>query len=189
MNISITPELEELIEKKVKSGLYNSASEVIREGLRLLKDAAESEVFFTYGKTNFMGMGENNARVEQMVTRANKLIADPDLAEEAYSDWLDHYHDLLKKGEQREAEEDTIIAEIECREMAKTPKYTRRWSGGSPPSSIDEMYTNVRNAMFANAEPDAMPSSSIITSNDHIISAAFVLSFINMHCLLDFYLA
>lgn len=38
MNISITPELEELISNKVKTGMYNSASEVIREGLRLLKE-------------------------------------------------------------------------------------------------------------------------------------------------------
>ena len=38
MNISLTPELEELISKKVESGMYHSASEVIREGLRLLRD-------------------------------------------------------------------------------------------------------------------------------------------------------
>jgi antitoxin ParD1/3/4 len=41
MNISITPELEELIERKVKTGMYNSASEVVREGLRLLKEQDE----------------------------------------------------------------------------------------------------------------------------------------------------
>ncbi len=38
MNVSLTPELEELVERKVKSGRYQSASEVIREGLRLLQD-------------------------------------------------------------------------------------------------------------------------------------------------------
>ena len=38
MNISLTPELEDLINEKVKSGLYNSASEVIRESLRLLQE-------------------------------------------------------------------------------------------------------------------------------------------------------
>lgn len=38
MNVSLTPELEQLVNKKVKSGLYHSASEVIREGLRLLKE-------------------------------------------------------------------------------------------------------------------------------------------------------
>ena len=38
MNISLTPELEQLVNRKVKSGMYHSASEVIREGLRLLKE-------------------------------------------------------------------------------------------------------------------------------------------------------
>ncbi|MDX2241563.1 MAG: type II toxin-antitoxin system ParD family antitoxin [Leptolyngbyaceae cyanobacterium bins.302] len=38
MNVSLTPELEKYINDKVASGLYHSASEVIREGLRLLKD-------------------------------------------------------------------------------------------------------------------------------------------------------
>jgi len=38
MNISLTPELEKLVTQKVDSGLYQSASEVIREGLRLLDD-------------------------------------------------------------------------------------------------------------------------------------------------------
>ncbi|MGK7892777.1 MAG: type II toxin-antitoxin system ParD family antitoxin [Xenococcus sp. (in: cyanobacteria)] len=38
MNISLTPELEKLVQSKVASGLYNSASEVIRESLRLLHE-------------------------------------------------------------------------------------------------------------------------------------------------------
>ncbi len=38
MNISLTPHLEDLVNKKVASGLYGSASEVIREGLRLLDE-------------------------------------------------------------------------------------------------------------------------------------------------------
>ena len=38
MNVSLTPELENLVNEKVKSGLYNSASEVIRESLRLLQE-------------------------------------------------------------------------------------------------------------------------------------------------------
>jgi len=41
MNISLTPELEQLVNQKVESGMYHSASEVIREGLRLLKDQDE----------------------------------------------------------------------------------------------------------------------------------------------------
>lgn len=38
MNVSLTPELEMLVNEKVKSGDYNSASEVVREALRLLKE-------------------------------------------------------------------------------------------------------------------------------------------------------
>ena len=34
MNVSLTDELEAVIEKKVKSGLYNNASEVVRDALR-----------------------------------------------------------------------------------------------------------------------------------------------------------
>jgi antitoxin ParD1/3/4 len=37
MNVSLTPELEELVNLKVRSGLYQTASEVVREALRLLK--------------------------------------------------------------------------------------------------------------------------------------------------------
>jgi len=38
MNISLTPQLEDLVKKKVESGLYGSASEVMREALRLLEE-------------------------------------------------------------------------------------------------------------------------------------------------------
>jgi len=38
MNVSLTPELEKLVSKKVKTGMYQTASEVVREGLRLLDE-------------------------------------------------------------------------------------------------------------------------------------------------------
>ncbi|MGH9397320.1 MAG: type II toxin-antitoxin system ParD family antitoxin [Terriglobia bacterium] len=38
MNVSLTPELEQFVQTKVQSGRYNSASEVMREALRLLED-------------------------------------------------------------------------------------------------------------------------------------------------------
>jgi putative addiction module CopG family antidote len=38
MNVSLTPELEALVNEKVRSGLYQTASEVVREALRLLKN-------------------------------------------------------------------------------------------------------------------------------------------------------
>lgn len=37
MNVSLTKELEQMVARKVSSGLYGSASEVIREALRLLE--------------------------------------------------------------------------------------------------------------------------------------------------------
>lgn len=42
MHVSLTPELEKAVKAKVESGLYNNASEVIREALRLAL-RAESE--------------------------------------------------------------------------------------------------------------------------------------------------
>jgi antitoxin ParD1/3/4 len=41
MNVSLTPELEQIINFKVQSGLYNSASEVVRAGIRLLQQRDE----------------------------------------------------------------------------------------------------------------------------------------------------
>jgi antitoxin ParD1/3/4 len=38
LNINLTPQLEELVRSKVASGLYTSASEVVREALRLLEE-------------------------------------------------------------------------------------------------------------------------------------------------------
>lgn len=38
MNISLTPHLEGMIRAKIASGSYNSASEVVREALRLLEE-------------------------------------------------------------------------------------------------------------------------------------------------------
>jgi antitoxin ParD1/3/4 len=38
MNVSLTPELEKFVAAKVEAGRYNSASEVVREALRLLEE-------------------------------------------------------------------------------------------------------------------------------------------------------
>ena len=41
MNVHLTQELEQLVQTRVKSGRYNSASEVVRDALRLLADRDE----------------------------------------------------------------------------------------------------------------------------------------------------
>lgn len=38
MNVSLTPELDKFVTGKVESGRYTSASEVVREALRLLEE-------------------------------------------------------------------------------------------------------------------------------------------------------
>ena len=38
MNVSLTPKLEKFVQAKVEDGRYNSASEVVREALRLLEE-------------------------------------------------------------------------------------------------------------------------------------------------------
>jgi antitoxin ParD1/3/4 len=37
LNVNLTPRLEELVRRKVSSGRYNSASEVVREALRIME--------------------------------------------------------------------------------------------------------------------------------------------------------
>ena len=43
MNVSITEELHEIVQAKVKSGLYSNASEVIRDAIRKLEREDKNE--------------------------------------------------------------------------------------------------------------------------------------------------
>lgn len=42
LNVSLTPELQKFVDSRVRSGRYQSASEVVREGLRLLEEREKS---------------------------------------------------------------------------------------------------------------------------------------------------
>lgn len=42
MNVSLTPELDSYVHGKVESGRYTSASEVVRESLRLMQERDEA---------------------------------------------------------------------------------------------------------------------------------------------------
>lgn len=50
MNVSLTPDLERFVREKVDSGLYNSASEVVREALRLLVARERDEASYRVGE-------------------------------------------------------------------------------------------------------------------------------------------
>ncbi len=41
MDVSLTPQLEEFVKRKVDDGLYSDPSEVVREALRLMRDHDE----------------------------------------------------------------------------------------------------------------------------------------------------
>ena len=57
MNISLTKELESYLQKKVRSGLYTSVSEVVREGLRLLQDQDRTKAARFAEHRGMMGAG------------------------------------------------------------------------------------------------------------------------------------
>jgi len=60
MNVSLTPELEQWVDERVRSGRYASASEVIREALRLLEvqEAAKQRRLETVRQKIDRGLGE-----------------------------------------------------------------------------------------------------------------------------------
>jgi len=63
MNISLTPELEKFVFDKVDSGLYTSASEVIRESLRLLN---------TYENLHQQRLEQLNSAIEEGLSQLGK---------------------------------------------------------------------------------------------------------------------
>lgn len=63
MNISLTPALEQFVNDKVATGLYNSVSEVIREALRLLiaqEKPIHREVIESLNRDIELGLNDNN---------------------------------------------------------------------------------------------------------------------------------
>lgn len=78
MNISLTPALEKFIHEKMASGLYNSASEIIREALRLLvaKEAISQERLSMLNKDIEDGLADlESSRYKDGHTIMKKLIA------------------------------------------------------------------------------------------------------------------
>ena len=67
MNVSLTPELEKFVEKEVTSGLYQTASEVIRAGLRRLKEDQDSRLARAPGT-----MQELEAQLLQSIERLDR---------------------------------------------------------------------------------------------------------------------
>ena len=80
MNITLGSEFEHRIAKKVESGLYTSASEVIREGLRLLfdKDLLKEKQFEALRQQVTKGFNqfESGEYSNQSVAELFQIVAD-----------------------------------------------------------------------------------------------------------------
>jgi antitoxin ParD1/3/4 len=55
MNVSLTAELDNFVNAKVESGRYNSASEVVREALRLLEEHDQARAVRLAGFNHELG--------------------------------------------------------------------------------------------------------------------------------------
>lgn len=72
MNISLTIELETFIQNKVASGMYNSASEVVREGLRLLQEQDKIAQLSAEIRQGLDSGEANPLDVEEIIRECNK---------------------------------------------------------------------------------------------------------------------
>lgn len=64
LNVSLTQRFMDMVRNRVDSGRYQSASEVIREGLRLLEQRDQQEVFWDNVRTK-IAEGQSELRAGQ----------------------------------------------------------------------------------------------------------------------------
>ena len=67
MDVTLTPELEQIISDKVKSGDYSSPAEVVGEGLRLLKERDEFNRIRLEELRRDIGLGIQQADAGELV--------------------------------------------------------------------------------------------------------------------------
>ena len=65
MNVSLTPELETLIHSKVSNGRYTSASEVVREALRLMEERDQMQELYKASMSEKIAAGMASLRAGQ----------------------------------------------------------------------------------------------------------------------------
>ena len=83
MNVSLTPELERLVAERVDGGRYATASEVVREALRLLADRDEARAAkidalrakVAIGLTDLEEGRVSTADADDIIRRAKKKFA------------------------------------------------------------------------------------------------------------------
>lgn len=83
MNVSLTPELDRYVQSKVASGLYASASEVVRDALRSMQHR-EPQLDREY--------------VQRRIDEGLKAIAEGDYVE---ATWEEHLRETLESAQKR----------------------------------------------------------------------------------------
>jgi antitoxin ParD1/3/4 len=76
MNVSLTPELEDFVSRKVASGLYQTASEVVREALRLLHERDDRQRQNLEELRVELSKGIDQARQGKVVPLTDEAIED-----------------------------------------------------------------------------------------------------------------
>lgn len=91
MNVSLTPELETYITAKVETGMYHSVSEVVREGLRLLREQdALREI--------------RREELRREIRQGLESVRQGDFTEYAVGDTLNLVGEIKAEGRRRKAE-------------------------------------------------------------------------------------
>lgn len=79
MNVSLTKELENFVNELVESGMYFSASEVVRDSLRLLKEENDSKKMkFEQLKADILQGYEESKRGESRPLDIEEIIKEGD---------------------------------------------------------------------------------------------------------------
>ena len=66
MHVSLTPELEQIVRSKVETGHYNSASEVVREAIRLMNERDQINAMQKEEIRRKISAGSSSARAGRM---------------------------------------------------------------------------------------------------------------------------
>lgn len=74
MNVSLTPEMENWIQGRVKSGLYQSSSEVVRASLRLLQEREDLMFHMTQELRNDINAGINDIEQNKSTIFDQKVL-------------------------------------------------------------------------------------------------------------------
>lgn len=65
MNFSLTPQLENYVRERAKSGGYNNASEVVREAIRLFKQTEEEYQIKLNRLRHDISVGDNAVKMKK----------------------------------------------------------------------------------------------------------------------------